>query len=849
MSSQQSADAAGPPNHPPAGSDVDRLVVEGARLHRAGNIAEAEQHYLRALQLHPDHAEALHMLGALALQVQRHDVSVALLERAVRQNTSNPTYLYNFALALQQQGRLDDAVKALDVTLALKPDHAGAHKNRANLLLQLGRPIDALQSFDAELALRPDQADTWQHRANALQELRRFDEALASYDRVLALKPDHVGAWLNRGNICGRLGRRDEALSAFDRALDLHPGLAGAWLGRANIRCAMGRIDEALADYEKALAFDSRLAAAWVGQGNALSAGKRHREALVAYDKAIALDFGLADAWLGRGNACRELAKTDDALVAYETALGLAPDLAEAHLGRGNALTELDRYDEALARYDRAIELRPDLAAAWLGRGNVLRQKRSHHEALAAYDEALRLDPNLAAAEGVRLQAKMAVCNWDHFEADRARLIGLLRQGHILRPFDLLSISPEPEDQYRCASLFSESNWPQPGDKSVKRARQARQRIHLAYMSADFRQHPTAYLMADIIEHHDRSGFEVSAISIGPDDASPMRQRLRTSFDRFVEARSQTDEQIAKLIEEAGVDILVDLMGFTKGARGGVITRRPAPIQVNYLGYPGTMGMTEIDYIIADHVVIPHHTRAFFSEKVAYLPFTYNPNGRVRRTAAVPAREEVGLRDEAVVMCCFNNCYKILPDIFGAWMRILASVDGSVLWLLEDDEMTSHNLRSEAATRGVAPERLIFAPRVPHGGHLARLRCADLFLDTLPYNAHTTASDALWEDLPVVTLKGQAFAARVAASLLTALDLPELITETMADYERVATELARHPDRLTAIRQKLERHRLAASAFDPARFTRQLEAAYRMMYERHQAGLEPGDFDVPAVVS
>lgn len=221
----------------------------------------------------------------------------------------------------------------------------------------------------------------------------------------------------------------------------------------------------------------------------------------------------------------------------------------------------------------------------------------------------------------------------------------------------------------------------------------------------------------------------------------------------------------------------------------------------------------------------------------------------MRRTGAVPARAEVGLPDEAVVFCCFNHCYKILPDIFGAWMRILAGVDGSVLWLLEDDEMTSHNLRKEAAARGVAPERLIFAPRVPHGAHLARLRCADLFLDTLPYNAHTTASDALWEDLPVVTLKGQAFAARVAASLLTALDLPELITETMADYEGVATELARHPDRLTAIRQKLARHRLAAPAFDPARFTRQLEAAYRMMYERHQARLEPGDFDVPAVVS
>jgi len=778
------------------------------------------------------------MLGVLALQVQRHDTAVALLERAVRQSASNPTYLYSFALALQQQGRLDDALRALDVVLSLKPDHTGALKNRASLLLRLGRLADAIQSFDAMLAFSPDDADVWQNRGNVLQELRRLDEALASYDRVLALRPDHAGAWLNRGNIYGRLGRREEALTAFDRALGIDPRLAGAWLGRANVGCGMGRIDAALADYDKALALDPKHAAAWVGRGNALSAGKRLREALAAHDKAIALDFGSADAWLGRGNACRELAKTDDALVAYETALGLAPNFAEAHLGRGNALSELNRHDEALARYDRAIELRPDLAGAWLGRGNVLRGMRKHVEAQAAYDEALRLDPNLAAAESVRLQAKMAICNWDNFEADRARLSGLIRQGHILRPFDLLSISPDPEDQYRCATLFSEANWPTQ-TKAVRRARPAQRRIRLAYMSADFRQHPVAYLMADIFEHHDRASFEISAISIGPDDASPTRRRLQDAFDRF--------DEIIRHIDEAGIDILVDLMGFTKGARSSVIARRPAPIQVNYLGYPGTMGMAQIDYIIADHVVIPHHTRACFSEKIAYLPFTYNPNGRVRRTGAVPARAEVGLPNEAVVLCCFNNCYKILPDIFGAWMRILAAVDGSVLWLLEDDEVTSNNLRKEAAARGVAPQRLIFAPRVPHGSHLARLRCADLFLDTLPYNAHTTASDALWEDLPVVTLAGQTFAARVAASLLTALDLPELIAETMADYERVATELARHPERLAALKQKLERHRLAAPAFDPARFTRQLEAAYRMMYERHQAGLETDDFDVPVV--
>src|SRR6266566_4352719 len=962
-------------------SHVAELIAEGVRRHQAGQLPEAEKNYRLALERQPDQPDALHLLGVLAIQVRRYDVATELIGRAVRQNGKDPAYLANLGLALQHQGKFDEALKPLDQALALAPDYVEALNNRGNVLLKLkrfaealtsydrlialkpelpeafnnrgivlkemDRPEDALQSYDRALALRPDYAEALHNRGNALQKLDRLDEALANFDQALALKPDYADAfhnrgrvlqqrgrldealgsyrqavafspglaeahnnsgsilremkrleealaaferasalkpdlasawlscasvlvelkqfdqalrsidcalerepdlaegWLNRGNVCGTIGRHEEALAAYDRALNVSPDLAGAWVGRGNVLCELERHGEALECFDKALAFDSGLASAWLGRGNVLSADKRHDEALAAYDAALAFDPDLAGAWLGRGNVFRELTRADDAVAAYDEALKRDPGLAAACLGRGNVLSELKRDDEAIAAYDHAIALRPDLAEAWLGRGNVLREMRRFAETLAAYDKALQLKPQLPGVEGARLKAKMQVCDWRNFETERAQLVAALRQGRIVQPFDFLSVSPSTSDRYACAKLFSERNWPRPGREAGQGKRPAHDRIRLAYMSADFRQHPMSFLMTEIFERHDRSRFDVTAISIGPDDGSAMRRRLQGAFEHFVDARAMTDAQIAKLLVDCEIDILVDLMSYTKGARTGVVARRPAPIQVNYLGFAGTMGTRHIDYVIADRVVIPDDKRAFFAEKIAYLPFTYYPNGREPHDDRGVARADVGLPDDMFVFCCFNNSFKILPDVFDAWMRILGQVEGSVLWLLEDNEMASANLRKEATARGVVAERLVFAKRATHAEHLARHRCADLFVDTLPYNAHTTALDALWEGVPVVTRIGETFAGRVAASLLTALDLPELIVETAEDYESLAVALARHPEKLASLKQKLRDNRLKTPLFDTGQFTRHLEAAYAMMAERHHAGLAPDDIIVP----
>jgi protein O-GlcNAc transferase len=802
--------------------------------------------YDRAVALRPDYAEAIHNRGNALQRLDRLAEALASFDRALALKPGYADAFHNRGRVLQQFGRLDDALESYQRAVALSPALAEAHSNSGSILRQMKRFEDALAAFERASALKPDVAGAWLSCGIVLVELKQFDKALRTIDQALACEPGLADAWLNRGNVCGALGRHEEALEAYHRALAISPDLAGAWVGRGNVLCELERRSEAVGCYDKALALEPGLASAWLGRGNALSADKRHGEALAAYDAALTRDAGLAGAWLGRGNVCRELTRMDDALAAYDEALGRDPDLAEAHLGRGNVFGELKRDGEALAAYDRAIALRSDFAEAWLGRGNLLRETRRFVEALAAYDKALQLKPQLPGVEGARLKAKMQVCDWANFDAERARLIASLRQGRIVQPFDLLSVSASASEQYACARLFSERNWPGAGRDEARRPRPAHDRIRLAYLSADFRQHPMSFLMAEIFERHDRSRFDVTAIAIGPDDGSDMRRRLQAAFAHFIDARSLTDEQIAKLIEESETDILVDLMGYTKGARTGVVARRPAPVQVNYLGFPGTMGTRHIDYVIADRVVIPEQQRGFFSEKIACLPFTYYPNGREPHGGKAVARADVGLPNDAFVFFCFNNSFKILPDVFDIWMRILGQVGGSVLWLLEDHAMTSANLRREAVARGVAAERLVFAKRATHAEHLARHCCADLFIDTLPYNAHTTALDALWEGVPVLTRTGETFAARVAASLLTALDLPELIVATAEDYERRAIELARHPEMLAALKQKLSDRRLTTPLFDTGLFTRHMEAAYAIMVERHRAGLAPDDIIVPA---
>lgn len=816
---------------------------------QAGRLVEALQRLDAALALNRAYADAwnargvvLHELGrvAEARESFHRAVSIAPRSAAAWINRGNVDYAL---------GRDEDALVAYEKAVALGPSMAQAWSGYGNILIRLKRVGEAVAAYDKALVLAPDMSEGWVGRGNAYTELKRFDDAAAAYDKALTLRPDSAVAWCGRGNLLHHLKRGEEGLAAYDKAISLDPSLSAAWLGRGNVATDLDRFDDASAAYQKALAISPHSVEAWLSLGNLHAACKRLDDAFAAYDKALAHKPDKPEAWLARGNLCFECRRFDDASAAYQRALAAKPNFAGAWLGVGNVLTEVHRHDEAHAAYERAIAIDPDLAEAHFSRGNLLLQMQRYADAVESFDTAFRLNARLAYLEGARLYARMHICDWRGFEEHCARLTRSIGEGRVaVQPFALLAVPASAADHRRCAELHIANLFPASPAPLARGERYRHERIRLAYLSADFHDHATAYLMAGLFERHDRTRFETIGVSFGVDQDSDMRRRLKGSFEQFLDVRSQTDQAIAQRLRDMEVDIAVDLKGFTMNARTGVFARRPAPIQVNYLGYPGTMGADYIDYIVADRVVIPDDAHAGYAEKVVSLPDCYQVNDDSRLVGEiVPSRREAGLPEHGVVFCSFNNTYKITPDVFDVWMSLLRDVTDSVLWLYEGNADAPRNLRSEAARRGIAPERLIFAPPMPIAGHLARHRLADLFLDTVPCNAHTTASDALWCGLPVVTCLGHTFAGRVAASLLTALGLTELVAGSLADYRAIAVRLARDPDLLAAVKAKLARNRPGSPLFDTVRMTRHIEAAFTTMWERHQSGERPAGFAIASV--
>ena len=759
---------------------------------------------------------------------------------------SNVNQLLQQAIGLHQQGRLADAEPVYRAVLNAQPDNFDGRHLLGVLRLQQGRHEEAVALIGRALRARPNAPEALANAGLALQALGRHDEAIASYDRAVALKPDFADALFNRGNALGALGRYADAVASYDRAIALRPTFAAALANRGNALQLLRRPAEAIASYDAALALRADRADVLNNRGNAYAELHRHREALADYDRALAQEHRSPDAHTNRGNALAALGYHAEALRCHDRALALASDHPAAHYNRGIALNALRRNEEAVAAYDRAIALGADAASALHNRGIALTQLERHDEAGASYDRALAIDPGSKYLPGDVAHARAHLCDWTDRDALVARIVaGVAAQQPVCAPFAFLSLTDDPAAQRACAEVFVRDTAVAPGRALWNGERYAHDRIRVAYLSADYYSHATAYLTARLFELHDRERFAIHGISFGPDDRSEMRARLSAGFDRFIDVRDRSDADVAALLRELEIDIAVDLKGYTKDSRPGILLCRPAPIQVSYLGYPGTMGAGFIDYVLGDPFVIPAADRMHYREAVVHLRGCYQVNDAMRAIAArTPTRAEAGLPEARFVYCCFNNSYKITPAVFDTWMRLLRQVDGAVLWLLAGDPAAERNLRREAGEHGIDPARLVFAPRMPLAEHLARHRLADLFVDTLPYNAHTTASDALWSGLPVLTCVGRSFASRVAGSLLHAVGLPELVTDDAAAYEALALELARDPARLADFRARLARDRLALPLFDTDGFRRQVEAAYTTMVERHRRGEPPAAFAV-----
>lgn len=688
--------------------------------------------------------------------------------------------------------------------------------------------------------------------AHLLHRSGRLAEARALCLQALQLRPRQAEALNLLGIIAAQTGDPEGAVALFEDVLDLDPRNIAAHNNQGNALRAWKRPAAALASYDQAIAIQPDHAPTHNNRGKALFDLRRYQEAVASYDKAIALKPDYAAAHFERGRALVELMRYDAALASLDRTIALEPDHPGAWYLRANALYALERFEAAVASYDRAIALQPNDARAHHNRGNALFMLDRHASAIASYDKAIALDPNMASSHAERLHARMHIADWRDFGPEVARLEARIARGEAAsNPFAVLALCGSAPLQMQAAR-----NWvrekcppndalgalPTPGALPASGALLAsgrHDRLRIGYFSADFRNHATAALTAELFETHDRSKVELIAFSFGPEAEDELRRRIAAAFDRFLDVRRQSDEDIARLARSLGIDIAVDLGGFTRGSRPRIFALRAAPLQVSYLGYLGTMAAGYMDYLIADDTIIPATHRQHYSEKIVYLP-SYQVNDSQRRIADKRfGREELGLPPAGFVFCCFNGTYKITPSTFAGWMRILSKVPGSVLYLLGGSESLADNLRLEAHARGVAPDRIVFGARLSAPEYLARYRTADLFLDTLPYNAGTTASDALWAGLPVLTCMGETFASRVGASLLQAVGLPELIAATQEEYERLAVALASNPDSLAGIQAKLAGNLRTTPLFDTALSARHLEAAFARMYDRYRAGLPP----------
>ena len=712
---------------------------------------------------------------------------------------------------------------------------------QAQRLQQQGQLERAIELYGMCVERAPERAEAYYKRANSLNTLGRLEPALEDYDRAISLNPSYTYALCNRGSVLERLGRRDEALASFDRALELDPKDALTHYNRGSVLKDLKRYDEALTSYEAAVALNGNNAEAQVNRGNVLQELLRHEAALESFGRALALNPALAQAFEGRGVSLHFLSRLEEALAAYDKAIALKPDLASSYLRRGFLLTDLQKMDEAIASFDRAIEIDPDYAEAYFHRGYWQRMGGRFDSAAADFAVVADLTPDIEFLPGMRLEASLQVCDWSDFDALVKQVAaGIENDARVAHPFIVMALTDSARLQHKAARTWVSHSCPADGSLGPIARRARPRKLTVGYFSADLQEHPIGRLLPELIEIHDRSRFEVIAFSFGQETNDESRQRLMRAFDRFTEVREKSPVEIAALARSLDVDIAVDLGGYTLNNRANIFALRAAPVQVSYLGYLGTMGASYMDYIVADRTVVTPESETHYSEKIIYLPDSHQVNDRKRRIAdKVFTRRELGLPPQGFVFCCFNTSYKISLMTFAGWMRILKAVPGSVLLLYANHEATETNLRAHAQRHGVDTHRLVFGERLPPAQYLARYRAADLFLDTLPYAAGTTASDALWAGLPVLTLTGEAFASRIAASLLSAIGVPELITSTQQQYELLAIELALNPQRLAGIRTRIQDNRLTCPLFDTPRFARNLEAAYTVIHDRYQAGLPP----------
>jgi protein O-GlcNAc transferase len=767
---------------------------------KAGRLNEAASLFRDVVAEDPQHWRGFHLLGLIAHKQRQYPEAAQLIGQALHIKPDLAEAYSDLGVVLKEMGKLSEAREACEKAISLKPGFHPAYSNLGNIFKAQDRLEDAATWYRKALEVEPDFADALINLANVLVLMDRLEEALPAAEKAVKLAPMHAEAHVVLGHALRRLDRHDEAMKSYFHALELRPEYGPVY---SDLGCLLSELGQ-------------------------------HDDAIQAHERALQFSPSYAEAHNNMGIALRSLGRYLEAVQHYRHAIELKPDYAEAWSNLGTAYDLLARHDEAVDAYRRAAAIKPELAVAYVNLAGSLWEQNKIAEAIAAYSYSLSIEPDHPNALVDLYNLRRNACDWRDLVTQEEKIRKhTYRQGKAVAPFPILNLYGDPEEEQLCArewarhiGKISHAAFEYAALPSASNPR----RLRIGYLSADFCQHATAALISELIERHDRDRFEVFGYSYGKDDKSAMRARITTAFDTFVDIQALPHPEAARRIHGDEIDVLVDLKGYTTYTRTEILAHRPAPIQVNFLGYPGTMGAPFIDYLIADSFIVPPEQQTYFDEKLIYLPNCYQPNDTKRLIAlSRPSRADCGLPDRGFVFCSFNNSYKITPEIFDVWMRLLSAVPASMLWLLQSNPLVKDNLAREAAARGIEASRLVFAPKVELSKHLARHANADLFLDTLPVNAHTTASDALWAGLPVLTCTGRSFASRVAGSLVNAVGLPELVTHSLADYEATALRLAQNPEELAALRERLVSNRNTAPLFDIASYTADLEAAFEHM--------------------
>ena len=764
----------------------NELFTQAAEAYRQGNLREAERCCREVLRAEPKWAEAWNLLGALYRRASRWEEAKRCFREALKVEPENAAFLNNLGEAHRLAGELEKAQKYFREAIQNSPEYIRAYNNLGITLQSEGRFEEAEAKLRQAIDLNPQYAAARNNLGNALYAQERSEDATPHYREAIALQPNYARAYNGLGLALQHMGEKEEAVAHFRKTIEIEPRYAKGHYNLAGVYRELERGEAALAALEEALRIDPEYTSALIRKGALLLDAKKPEEALEVQRRAVEID----------------------------------PENADAHLQQGRAMLALKQFVKAKETFANTVHLDPENGEA-----------RNHLDHACA-----------------------VVCDWKSREENLPRLMEMIEEeggegrNTLAPPFSALSFLLTPEQQLATTRLWSaqisKKTEAHREAFATRRAEKRQGRLRVGYLSYNFRDHATSHLIQGLFELHDRTEFEVFAYSMGPDDRSEYRKRIARDSDHFIDIAELTNAESGERIYDDAIDILIDLMGYCADCRPEIVAQRPAPVQVSYF-YPATMGGDFIDYLVTDRVVNPPETEHYYHEKLVRMPHSYFVNDhRQPISEGRLSRADCALPDDGFVFCCFNGNQKIDHEIFEVWMGILSEVPNSVLWLYRSTTGPEANLRKEAEKRGVESHRIVFADSLPKPQHLARHRLAGLFLDTLVYNAHTTASDALWTGLPLITLPGETFACRVAASLLTAVGMPELIMPDLETYEKTAIRLATNPGELQGIRDKLAKNRTTTPLFDTPRWTRNWEKALKIIWERYERGEEPGHLEV-----